>query len=235
MYPDQFRYSYIFSDARYAFRTQDFSGETGASLLKCEPFQQIHECDALIFLKQVHGTNGVAIGSRDEAKRFTVFSTHADYAMTHVPRVALGVITADCVPLLFYDSRNRVVAAAHGGWRGTVAGIGGIVIDHMKREYGTHPADLEVRIGPSAGPCCYEVGDEVLVHVRRYSWGHQVISGRIFDLPGFHHRYLSECGVLQGKIQMEDHCCTICNKAYCSVRRQSGTLDRQFSLVMLSR
>ncbi len=73
----------------------------------------------------------------------------------------LAMRTADCVPILMADPVRRVVAAVHAGWRGTVAGIAARTVDRMRAEYGTNPQDVFSAIGPSIGPCCFEVSVEV--------------------------------------------------------------------------
>ena len=75
-----------------------------------------------------------------------------------VPVLLLSVQVADCVPLLIADARNRSAAAIHAGWRGTCAGIAGAATEAMVKEFGSDPAHLIAAIGPSIGPCCYEVG-----------------------------------------------------------------------------
>lgn len=84
-----------------------------------------------------------------------------DAAMTDVPGVLLTVQTADCVPVLLFDPRRRVVAAFHAGWRGTLARIVERGVGTMRRQYGTDPANLLAAIGPSIGPESYSVGEEV--------------------------------------------------------------------------
>jgi YfiH family protein len=69
---------------------------------------------------------------------------------------------ADCVPLLMADRRSGVVAAVHAGWRGTAAGVAIAAIETLGREFGTRPEDVVVAIGPAIGPCCYEVGTDVV-------------------------------------------------------------------------
>ncbi|MGH9345700.1 MAG: polyphenol oxidase family protein [Vicinamibacterales bacterium] len=78
------------------------------------------------------------------------------------PRVALAVRAADCVPLLLADPRTGAVAAVHAGWRGTAAGAATAAVDALQRELGAEPSGLVAAIGPSIGPCCYEVGPELV-------------------------------------------------------------------------
>ena len=86
----------------------------------------------------------------------------ADALISTRTDLALAVRTADCVPLLMADRARGAVAAVHAGWRGTAAGIAAATLAAMTRVYGTHPADVLVAIGPSIGPCCYEVGSDVV-------------------------------------------------------------------------
>jgi hypothetical protein len=84
-----------------------------------------------------------------------------DGMMTNLPGVFLAIQTADCVPVLVADVRHRAVAAFHAGWRGTLARIVERGIGTMRLRYGSRPEDLVAVIGPSIGPCCYSVGEEV--------------------------------------------------------------------------
>jgi YfiH family protein len=84
-----------------------------------------------------------------------------DAAITRVRGLLLGVQTADCVPILLADPKQRAVAAIHSGWRGTLQRIAGKTIGRMQIAFGTHPADVIAALGPAIGRCCYEVGPEV--------------------------------------------------------------------------
>jgi YfiH family protein len=87
--------------------------------------------------------------------------TRADALITRKRGVALTMSTADCVPLLFYDPVIEAIGVAHAGWRGTARGIAAATITAMCEQFGARPADIHVGIGPSIGPCCYEVSEEV--------------------------------------------------------------------------
>jgi YfiH family protein len=76
--------------------------------------------------------------------------------------VLAGVKTADCVPILMGDRRTGAFAAVHAGWRGTLATAVIVGAERLAKEYDARPDDLRVAIGASAGPCCYEVGTEVI-------------------------------------------------------------------------
>ena len=84
-----------------------------------------------------------------------------DASITNRPGLLLAIQTADCVPILLVDPKKRAVAAIHAGWRGTLARIAAKTIGKMQMHFATNPRDLLAAIGPSIGPCCYEVGTEV--------------------------------------------------------------------------
>jgi polyphenol oxidase len=116
------------------------------------------EPDALLTTKQVHG-NGVA--TVDVDRWALEQSPRADAIITDQPGALLLQRFADCVPLFFADSSGRAVGLAHAGWRGTVLNVARATVEAMSASYRTKPADLVVGIGPSIGPCCFEVGLDV--------------------------------------------------------------------------
>jgi YfiH family protein len=88
-------------------------------------------------------------------------AARADALITRAPDLLLGVQTADCVPILLTDTRQRAVAAIHAGWRGTLARIVQKTLGRMRLEFGTRPGDVVAALGPAIGGSCYEVGPEV--------------------------------------------------------------------------
>ena len=107
---------------------------------------------------QVHGTRVAIVDrpgmTREELEGYDAF-------VTNLPGVAIGVRTADCVPVLLYDPVERVVAAVHAGWKGTLLHISEGVLEAMGQEFSCRPADLQAVIGPSIGPDSFQVGEEV--------------------------------------------------------------------------
>jgi len=108
---------------------------------------------------QVHGFR-VAVVDRPDMTREDLDGY--DALVTNLPACAIGVRTADCVPVLFYDPRARAVAAIHSGWKGTVQRISQKVLFAMKQEYGTRPEDIRAVLGPAIGPESFQVGEEVV-------------------------------------------------------------------------
>ena len=113
----------------------------------------------LVTLKQVHSNVLVRASAADAG--LTV-PHKGDGLMTDEPGLLLAVQTADCIPVLVTDTKRRVVAAFHAGWRGTVKRIVETGVGRMRLEFGCRPEDLVAAIGPGIGACCYAVGDEVL-------------------------------------------------------------------------
>jgi len=110
--------------------------------------------------RQVHGANVVRVRAADD--RAALAATDADGLCTNAAGVVLGVFVADCVPALVVDPRTGASAAVHAGWRGTVAGVLPVAVRALAAEFGARPADLRVALGPAIGPCCFEVGPEVV-------------------------------------------------------------------------
>lgn len=113
--------------------------------------------DRIVSLDQVHGRDVSVVRHAIPADR-----PRADALVSDRHDVALVVRAADCVPILMGDARTGAVAAAHAGWRGTAAGVAGAAVEALEREFGSRPDDLVVAIGPAIGPCCYEVGPDVV-------------------------------------------------------------------------
>jgi polyphenol oxidase len=109
--------------------------------------------------RHVHGTAVWAVGEPlpDDAQ--------FDGLVSDRPGAVLAAFAADCIPLLFAEPEARVCGAAHAGWRGTVAGVARNVVARMQ-ELGAQPARIRVALGPSIGPCCFEVGPEVVAAFR---------------------------------------------------------------------
>ena len=111
---------------------------------------------------QVHGSRIAIVDrwmTRAELEGYDAFITDSH-------GLAIGVRTADCVPVLLYDPTRRVVAAVHAGWKGTVLHISQLAIDVMSRRYGCNPSDLKAVIGPAIGPESFQVGEEVVAKFR---------------------------------------------------------------------
>ena len=117
------------------------------------------DVDRVATLTQVHGAAVCVIRRGAPVPQAP---PEADVLVSDSPEVAIAVRAADCVPLLMADRVTGVVAAAHAGWRGTAARAAVAALNAMEREFGTRPQDVMAAIGPSIGPCCYQVGPELV-------------------------------------------------------------------------
>lgn len=91
---------------------------------------------------------------------------NVDALVTDQPNLPLLLRYADCVPILLYDPVHRAIGVVHAGWRGTIAKIAAKSVRAMQQGFGTRTGNVIACIGPSIGPCCYEVGDDVIAQVR---------------------------------------------------------------------
>jgi YfiH family protein len=113
----------------------------------------------IIALRQFH-SNLVVIADKKDAGRER--PRKADGVISAVPGALVAIQTADCIPVLVTDRRQRVVAAFHAGWRGTVKRIVELGVGRMRLQFGCKPEDLVAAIGPGAAQCCYAVGEDLL-------------------------------------------------------------------------
>ena len=178
--------------------------------------------ESFVVGKQVHGDRIAVVTEKDQGKGAFDYDSALDATdamIANVPGVCVMVLLADCVPMLFYDPLGQVVGAAHAGWKGTAKLIGKKVIQAMSDSFGCRPSDMLVGIGPSIGPCCYEVGTEVISQFEADlvdEHGH-------LDLWGANRRQLLKAGVLSCNIEIAE-ICTKCNPdRFYSERHTPGT------------
>lgn len=140
-----------------------------------------------------------------------------DALVTNQPGVTLVTYYADCTPLFFVDTKNRVISLAHAGWRGTVAKIAAEVIKTMKDEYNSNPQDIKCAIGPAISKCCYEVDEDCCKHFKALNGLEQdkfifpKSGGKyMIDLLETNKQILISCGVPEENISVSD-VCTCCN------------------------
>lgn len=152
--------------------------------------------DRLLSLHQVHSTEVVVAGPEGWTER-----PRADAAVTNAPGIALGILTADCAPVLFSDADAGVVGAAHAGWRGALDGVIETTVAAMVR-LGARPGAIRAAVGPTISQRAYEVGPDFFERFRVEEAGYErfFIRGagdRLhFDLPGFVLSRLREVGIM---------------------------------------
>lgn len=143
---------------RHAFTTRalSFRGQNVDRDWQTLAHQLATEPDRIVRVSQVHGRRVLVVTPEVPAPP----AAEADAIVCTDPTRAIAVRVADCVPILVADRRHRVIAAIHAGWRGTCAGIAVATVDAIGA-LGIAADDLVAVIGPSMGPCCYQVDDKV--------------------------------------------------------------------------
>ena len=172
----------------------------------------------LATLQQIHSAAAVAACGRAGNLG------QGDALTERTPGAVVAVRTADCIPILLADARNRAVAAVHAGWRGTVAEIAARAVEAMAREFGTRPEDLHAAIGPGIGKCCYEVGPEVAAHFGFAGRAH-------IDLAEANRRQLEACGVPAAHVYVAGLCTRCLAEDFHSFRRDRENAGRNYSFV----
>jgi YfiH family protein len=176
---------------------------------------------------QVHGSRVIVV-SEAPAPREVVDAGECDALVTALPGVGLAVQTADCVPVLL--AAEEAVAAVHAGWRGALTDVAGRAVEAFLALVSNRSA-ARAWIGPSIGPCCYEVGPEV---AERFPGGFtRQSSGDRFllDLPGVVRSQLERSGIPPGNV-IADWACTKCGgDRYASYRRDGERAGRMIALI----
>lgn len=191
--------------------------------------------------QQVHSDKILIVGEAEAGRGATGYESAiagTDALITDRPGLPLMLFFADCVPVLIYDPAQKVVAVSHAGWKGTVARIAAKTVLAMGERFGTRPADCLVGIGPSIGPCDYEV-DEPVIEVLKdafTNWQDLVVprGGKwLLDLWRTNSHQLEELGVPRSQIEISG-VCTACNTTlFYSHRVEKGVTGRMGAVISL--
>lgn len=182
------------------------------------------DAHAICNVRQVHGAQVIAF---DDPKHPI---PDGDALITKKMGIGLAVRTADCLPIFFFDKRQKVIGLAHAGWRGTAERIGPKTIESMVQNFDSRPQDMIVAFGPCIRLHQYEVGPEF-----RDIFPDEIItiSGRDhFDLALANRKQLREAGVVPESI-MDCGICTYADTHYHSYRRDGQKSGRILSIIML--
>jgi YfiH family protein len=179
--------------------------------------------------EQVHGRRVHVLRDKPDGRML-----YGDAFITDRPCLICHVRTADCVPILIADRRNRSVAAIHAGWRGTSLDVVGATVQKMNRAFKTDPSDCFAAIGPRICGSCYEVGAEVVEALQKLeideSWR---LEKNCVDLGVANELLLIRAGVPSNKIDMLTHC-TCCDERFASWRRDRTARARQVNYIMIN-
>lgn len=197
-------------------------------------YQQVY--GDILVPEQMHGIDGHVI-TPELAQNWHKKPLQGDYLITNEKNIWLGALTADCLPIIFYDPVQAVLAVAHAGWRGSVSGISQVVFNRLNQEFGVMPQDLQIFFGPGSGTCCYEVGLDFIDNLAHNKLAQSCIKqleGRyFFDVLGYNMICLQNCNIPVKNFNLSGYVCTICNIEYCSYRRDNQKTGLQLSLGVL--
>lgn len=194
---------------------------------------------SFFFPEQVHGNNIKLINSPEDLQ-YDLKAT--DGMLTQIPGICISVLTADCVPVIFFDPKVKAIGVAHAGWKGTVQDITGKMIERFVEEFYSNPADILAGIGPSVGPEVYEVGTDVIaaVHHKFSDKAMHVLyetgNGKAYlDLWRANHIQLEEKGVPANNIETAAICTYTHYKQFFSARKLGVQCGRFGTGIMLKK
>lgn len=192
-----------------------------AFLEENEKKRRAYGLQALWFFKQEHTVSGRIIsGSAGQGAHY-ITEEDGDYFITNAPGVGIGVGTADCLPIVFYDSVAHVVAVAHAGWKGSVQGIAPIVLRQLQQRFGAQLENIQVWFGPHAKQCCYEVAPDFENNLF-HKFIPAVIEHRdgkcFFSNAHYNEMLLLSAGLQENQMHSEAAQCTMCEGNFHSRR-----------------
>ena len=186
----------------------------------------------IVTMKQVHGDGIVEVTDKTRKE-----AGEADAMVTRERETYLGILTADCVPILLVAPKQKAVAVVHAGWRGTLAGIAAKMVRLLQEKYDIAPAGIEAALGPSIGACCYEIQDDVAAPFLA-QWGTRAESslerrdGKHFlDLRRLNRELLANAGISPTRIFAIGPCTSCASEEFFSYRREGAEIGRQLSFI----
>jgi polyphenol oxidase len=186
----------------------------------------------IVTMKQVHGDQIIEVKDRNIKE-----AGEGDGMLTQEMDAFLGVLTADCLPILFVAPEKRIVAAVHAGWRGTLKGIAAKMVRLLNSEHGISPDAIEAALGPAIGPCCYEVKQDVSRPLVE-RWGKiadlcvEPRDGKTYlDLRRLNRAILEQAGVPSQQIYQLGPCTSCAPDEFFSYRREKKETGRQISFI----
>jgi polyphenol oxidase len=197
----------------------------------------------LVLGRQVHETTIAVVDERHAGSGADSVETalrRVDGLITQSPDLPIGVMAADCVPILLHDPETRSIGAIHAGWRGTVDGIAASAVEAMQTRFGSRPGNLVAGLGPSICGPCYQVGTEVIERWRTSGFANDVDAvsetedGSYFDLRAANRGQLLLAGLREEKVESSGTC-TRCANGTLFSRRGLGPRTGLFTSVIMLR
>jgi YfiH family protein len=197
----------------------------------------------IVQMHQVHDVK-VAVVDRGDITRDELDGY--DAMITDLPGVAIGVRTADCIPVLLYDPVKKIAAAIHSGWRGTVSKIIGKTVSKMQSIYASQPTDILAFIGPGICVDCFQVGEDVALKFKEAGFdinslwsfrgpktGNGMEGGHHIDLKEACRQTLVEYGLKNENIQITGLCTYDDNDLLYSARKEGVECGRNITYMKI--
>ena len=209
--------------------TAAFSGREFPAAKRNSFLNQIQiEPEKIQWVRQVHGAGIILADAENPIDPMP----EADGLIVNSPGMALGILTADCVPVFFWDPMQEVAGLAHAGWRGLKAGIISKIVQRLRQEFESKPSTLQVALGPAIRSCCYEVGEEFKEFFPDFYIQSMVPGKGHVDLLGAAKAELTAAGV-PAPLIWDSGICTSCQNARFFSARKEKTLERIASVIQL--
>jgi len=223
------KFDVIFTNAE---NNRSFNRATEEGIKNISSIEDDFEVEQVIFLKQIHSDKIYIHSFKSNIKEL-----EGDAIVTKEKNTAIGVFTADCVPIILVDETEGVVAAIHSGWRGTFNSITSKTIKKMQGEFGCKACNIRAFVGPHIRKCCYEVSEELKEKfIEKYPKvdKKELFNGRNLNLEICIEQNLKDAGInFENMFSLE--MCTYCSKEVelFSYRKSSGAYGRMFAFVYL--
>jgi YfiH family protein len=192
----------------------------------------------LYTVRQMHGTRVIRVESRDHpAEEYR--QAQADAIITDQPGIGIGVLTADCAPIILVDTKKKAIAAVHAGREGSLMHILAHVIRRFQNDFGSLPEDLHAAVGPCIETACYEVGEEIAQKMRQDGLHNKDVlvhkNGSYYmDLRKLNHLDLLGNGVKEDHIYHVPMCTACHPRTFYSHRKRKGKqTGRMMAMIML--
>ena len=217
--------------SRGPFRSLNLSASVGDDPERVlENWERLRQATGLAFarVRLVHGCRVVEADAGAEP------GEEADAVISAFPGVAASVSVADCAPVLIADPRSGSAAAVHAGWRGTLARVAAEGVRALVERHGARPSDLLAAIGPSIGPCCFEVSRELAVRFRDElgaATGNPRNLGSRADLWLANEQILRAAGLARRRIEVLGRCTSCEDDVFFSHRRDQGRTGRHLAFI----
>jgi YfiH family protein len=186
----------------------------------------------IVTMKQVHGDGILEVNDKTQKE-----AGEADAMVTRERGTYLGILTADCAPILLVVPKRKAVAVVHAGWRGTLAGLAAKTVRMLQEKYDVAATEIEAALGPSIGACCYEIKDDVAGPLLA-QWGSLAESslerraGKCFlDLRRLNREILAQAGIPASRIFEVGPCTSCAREDFFSYRRERADVGRQLSFI----